>query len=848
LIDEGQWLSLEKRGGSPSKDTVARTESQEREDYGDLTKARSFWKDLDSETVRRQSQDHGSSRRESRDYGGSRRESKDHGGSRRESKDFGSIRRESKDAGVSSKKESKDFGSLRSDRSHSREPIPDYDMEVDSVRSSQQRASRSKSKSSSTVKRQEPVAKRRRDSRSERPMSPAERAISPSVPWEERVRSRRGSSAGQDPDWNRGPAESTKLATLERKGKEERNLEGRAASLSRKGSNAATLAKRRESNPDESQHFLSLQLFTAHAEPGLDEYLPMAKQLELESKHREEEDALYRKFIQERREQEDVVARMEEAEREELFDQMNKMERSRIINLADKHCTQMLDLIHREKVAYLTEGGEEVEDIKVNYPRDPPPIAPPEHKKEDVYENNMNVFETVDETAKEAAKTEYHTFSSLVRVLIKYCTSELDKARAIFRYITEKKFEHRNWFLFYPEEGNTRGAPTDLLRGVEFGIETKALLYKRMCAYAGLHAIVIKGFCKAKEYKPSEEFVDNRWRNAWNAVYVAGGWRLVQPNWAAMQVQTKAARETRQIYQDHYFLTDPDKFIFEFFPLAAEHQFLEHPITRDEFEQLPLLRSTFFHFGLGLARSEGLVQATINCDDKGEANLYLNSQKDVSFHYTLTNFKTGSTSVKAPGGKFPLGRFVMMSTRGEETNFNLHVPQAGSFLLEIGAAPYPTAEQCLAKMPVYYINVCKFKIVSRKVDKSMVPLPDCVPGEWGPNKAEKLFGLMRPSHPMPIIYAAPPSNVDLRQDDRPLTLNIEFEKTRPVLDFVTKLYKNGVKDDDLKKMHRYRIKDNYVIFDIKVPQDGQYGLDIYTRERWEDKMLHCCKYLINCDV
>merc|ERR1719209_430632 len=233
----------------------------------------------------------------------------------------------------------KDFGSLRSDRSLSREPVPDYDMEVDSVRSGQQRASRSKSKSSSTVKRQEPVAKRRRDSRSERPMSPAERAISPSVPWEERVRSRRGSSAGQDPDWNRGPAESTKLATLERKGKEERNLEGRAASLSRKGSNAATLAKRRESNPDESQHFLSLQLFTAHAEPSLDEYLPMAKQLELESKHREEEDALYRKFIQERREQEDVVARMEEAERDELFDQMNKMERSRIINLADKHCT-----------------------------------------------------------------------------------------------------------------------------------------------------------------------------------------------------------------------------------------------------------------------------------------------------------------------------------------------------------------------------------------------------------------------------------------------------------------------------------------------------------------------------
>ena len=78
------------------------------------------------------------------------------------------------------------------------------------------------------------------------------------------------------------------------------------------------------------------------------------------------------------------------------------------------------------------------------------------------------------------------------------------------------------------------------------------------------------------------------------------------------RVGMQAARETRQIYQDHYFLTDPDKFIFEFFPLAAEHQFLEHPITRDEFEQLPLLRSTFFHFGLGLARSEGLVQVRMS--------------------------------------------------------------------------------------------------------------------------------------------------------------------------------------------------------------------------------------------
>ncbi len=52
------------------------------------------------------------------------------------------------------------------------------------------------------------------------------------------------------------------------------------------------------------------------------------------------------------------------------------------------------------------------------------------------------------------------------------------------------RFNHEVWFLYYPEEGNKRGAPVQLFRGVEFGLETKALLFKRLCAYAGLHAEV----------------------------------------------------------------------------------------------------------------------------------------------------------------------------------------------------------------------------------------------------------------------------------------------------------------------------------------------------------------------
>ena len=41
-----------------------------------------------------------------------------------------------------------------------------------------------------------------------------------------------------------------------------------------------------------------------------------------------------------------------------------------------------------------------------------------------------------------------------------------------------------------------------------------------------------------------------------------------------------------------------------------------------------------------------------------------------------------------------------------------------------------------------------------------------------------------------VINAAPDANVNLKED-KPLTLNMEFEMTRPMLDFLIRLHKNG---------------------------------------------------------
>ena len=67
---------------------------------------------------------------------------------------------------------------------------------------------------------------------------------------------------------------------------------GRFLEKSSQNKKMEAIAKNRKDQ--ESKHFTSLQIFTTHAEPSLDEYLPRKDQQVLEQKQRDEEDKLYR--------------------------------------------------------------------------------------------------------------------------------------------------------------------------------------------------------------------------------------------------------------------------------------------------------------------------------------------------------------------------------------------------------------------------------------------------------------------------------------------------------------------------------------------------------------------------
>ncbi|KAH9366342.1 hypothetical protein HPB48_006206 [Haemaphysalis longicornis] len=438
------------------------------------------------------------------------------------------------------------------------------------------------------------------------------------------------------------------------------------------------------------------------------------------------------------------------------------------------------------------EGDEFTNDDINPYPSQPPPPTPATISKTDIY-TDPEVFSELDQIAINVAQADQQTFTDLVRQLICSCVSDVEKA-----------------------------------------------------SYAGLHCVVIKGYSKSAGYQPGVRFEDNRFRNSWNAVYVAGAWRFVQCNWGARHLVnakevpkpgSKGKSDSlRYEYDDHYFLTDAREFIYEFFPLQPEWQLLKRPISLREFEELPFVRSLFFRYGLYFPDSD--TKATLYTDSTGAATVRIGMPQDMShsliFHYNLKFYDSDRDSFDGVS----LKRFVMQSMVGNIVAFRVHAPCSGALLLDVFANAV-TPREYLTGEPMKFKSVCKFKIICEDLQTVMVPLPDCASGEWGPMKATRLFGLVPESHEDALIFSS-------------RELEVRFRMKRPLTDFMATLHKNGVEEKKLSKFVSHTVHDDLVTFFLAFPDDGQYGMDIYTREMngeidtGEKHLLtHSCKYLIN---
>jgi len=191
--------------------------------------------------------------------------------------------------------------------------------------------------------------------------------------------------------------------------------------------------------------------------------------------------------------------------------------------------------------------------------------------------------------------------SNMVELIIKKSTTKLEKARAIYIWIAENIAYDTSYKITTMEAG---------LKARKGVCQAYSGIFQMFGELAGLEVVSISGDSKQLFYKKPSDL--DKGGHAWNAFKLDDErWILVDATWGAGYVaNNKFTREPN----DFWFDTKPKIFIFTHFPKEEKLQFLDNPISRNEFLNIPPLQPKFLNWGFDV---DELFSYYINEKNKG---------------------------------------------------------------------------------------------------------------------------------------------------------------------------------------------------------------------------------------
>jgi transglutaminase/protease-like cytokinesis protein 3 len=195
---------------------------------------------------------------------------------------------------------------------------------------------------------------------------------------------------------------------------------------------------------------------------------------------------------------------------------------------------------------------------------------------------------------------EIGSVKDLSHALSAQLTTDAEKARAFFMWLAEnirydcRKFHNpqQHEIRARSEEDYKKKLEVYRQEQLEKILQKKrgicsdySRLFKMMCDYSGLEAVVISG--NARDfYKPNKSALNNS--HAWNAVKIDGEWRLLDATWAAGYANAEVTRFTKKL-KPGYFFPPPEWLLQTHFPNEDEWQLMDAPISKIMFADQPMV-------------------------------------------------------------------------------------------------------------------------------------------------------------------------------------------------------------------------------------------------------------------
>jgi hypothetical protein len=218
---------------------------------------------------------------------------------------------------------------------------------------------------------------------------------------------------------------------------------------------------------------------------------------------------------------------------------------------------------------------------------------------------DRSAFQSIDQYVLGTPSSAAKSLDSLAAYLVKPAKNDFEKARAIYRWITQNISYD---FSAYQTKSYGSTHAVDVLTSRSSVCAGYSGLFYYLARSARLEVVSISGWAKGYGYNAGDQ-INGRTNHAWNAVKINGGWYLIDSTWGAGHIyEQRFVRE----FDEAYFLTPPDQFIFNHLPEDSKWQLLNKPLTQHDFSALPYVNQNFFKYGLNLGNNN---QSIINAKD-----------------------------------------------------------------------------------------------------------------------------------------------------------------------------------------------------------------------------------------
>jgi transglutaminase/protease-like cytokinesis protein 3 len=184
------------------------------------------------------------------------------------------------------------------------------------------------------------------------------------------------------------------------------------------------------------------------------------------------------------------------------------------------------------------------------------------------------------------------SIDELVTKIVSYSESDLVRAWLIFYWIA-KNITFVN--------GRADNSPEIVIRTRNAVCRGFTNLFSECCGLLNIECIDVPGYVKDNSFRIGDALQEPA--HVWNAVKLSGRWYLLDVTWGAGTGKEKK-------FEESYFLTSPDQMIYTHLPTEDTWQLLSPPITKQEFLDLPLVKSTYYRLNLKMISPKQCVIET----------------------------------------------------------------------------------------------------------------------------------------------------------------------------------------------------------------------------------------------